>query len=198
MPGWLSAERAESVSLSHKVHRGNPSQKLELLPAPRSGVRISREAGAAKNKRPLKRHLHAPVRPSFLFFNAIAAPCRVAVPHFLTATINPWLPLFSRPHVVVIVLNGGRFLRRDSGFQPHGDVILENHPPWIAASPDLTHDMQRCKSYRAQQIIAFLQRSRSARALTLLKRAHKTESDYPVCEEGSHRQCIDRKAVMRQ
>ncbi|PPK71734.1 hypothetical protein B0F88_10683 [Methylobacter tundripaludum] len=43
------------------------------------------------------------------------------VRNFLTATVNHWLPLFTRPETVNIVL--------DSGFQLYDYVILENHEP---------------------------------------------------------------------
>ncbi|CAD6877190.1 Transposase and inactivated derivatives [Methylomonas albis] len=58
--------------------------------------------------------------------------------------------------------------------------------------------MQRCKAYTARQIIAHLQQSRSGRLLALLKRPHKTDSDYQVWEEGNHPQLIENEAVMRQ
>lgn len=82
-----------------------------------------------------------------------------------------------------------------------GYVILENHLQLIAASPDLSRDMQRFKAYTAKQIIAYLQQSSSGRVLellALLKRPHKIESEYQVWEEGSHPQLIDSEAVMRQ
>ncbi|ANE55124.1 REP-associated tyrosine transposase [Methylomonas sp. DH-1] len=122
-------------------------------------------------------------------------------PHFMTATINHWLPLFTRPATVNIVLDSWRFLQRDSGFQLHGYVILENHLHLIAASADLSRDMQRFKAYTAKKIIAYLQQSGSARVLellALLKRPHKTESEFQVWEEGNHPQLIETEAVMRQ
>ena len=122
-------------------------------------------------------------------------------PHFMTATINHWLPLFTRPVTVNIVLDSWRFLQRESGFQLYGYVILENHLHLIAASADLSRDMQRFKAYTAKQIIGHLQQSGSARVLellALLKRPHKTESEYQVWEEGSHPRLIETEAVMRQ
>jgi putative transposase len=122
-------------------------------------------------------------------------------PHFLTATINHWLPLFTRPTTVNIVLDSWRYLQRESGFQLYGYVILENHLHLIAASADLSRDMQRFKAYTAKQIIAYLQQSGSERMLellALLKRPHKIESEYQVWEEGSHPQLIEIEAVMRQ
>ncbi len=119
----------------------------------------------------------------------------------MTATINQWLPLFTRPATVNIVLDSWRFLQRESGFQLYGYVILENHLHLIAASEDLSRDMQRFKAYAAKQIIAYLQQSGSERVLellALLKRPHKIESEYQVWEEGNHPQLIETEAVMRQ
>jgi putative transposase len=124
-------------------------------------------------------------------------PC----PHFLTATVNYWLPLFTRPETVDIILDSWRFLQRDTNFQIYGYVILAYHLHLIAASDNLSHDMQRFKSYTAKQIIAHLEQRRSAKLLELLaffKRAHKQETTYQVWEESNHPQIIESEAVMRQ
>ena len=71
----------------------------------------------------------------------------------------------------------------------------------IASSADLSRDMQRFKSYTAKRIIDYLEQTQATRVLELLalfKRAHKTESQYQVWEEGSHPQLIESEAVMRQ
>jgi len=97
-------------------------------------------------------------------------------PHFLTATINHWLPLFTRPETVNIILDSWRFLQRDADFRLYGYVILAYHLHLIAASDNLSHDMQRFKSYTAKQIIAHLEQHRSVKLLELpafFKRAHK-------------------------
>lgn len=130
-------------------------------------------------------------------YHVLMNPC----PHFLTATINHWLPLFTRPQTVNIVLESWRFLQQNEGFRLYGYVILENHLHLIAASDDLSRDMRRFKSYTARRIIDFLERQQSARLLELLaffKRAHKQESRYQVWEEGNHPQLIESDAVMRQ
>lgn len=122
-------------------------------------------------------------------------------PHFITATVNHWLPLFTRPEPVGIVLDSWRYLQRDAGFVLYGYVILENHLHLVAASSDLSRDMQRFKAYTAKEIIAVLQKRGDAELLALLaqfKRAHKTESTYQVWEEGNHPQLIESDAVMRQ
>ena len=99
------------------------------------------------------------------------------------------------------MLDSWRFLQQDSGFQLYGYVILENYLHLIAASEDLSHDIQRFKSYTAKQIIAHLEQCHSAKLLELLaffKRTHKQDTTYQVWEAGSHPQIIESEVVMRQ
>lgn len=122
-------------------------------------------------------------------------------PHFLTATINHWQPLFTRTETANIVLDSWRFLQQEADFKIYGYVLLENHLHLIAASADLSRDMQRFKSWTARQLVDYLQQRSSARVLEILarfKRAHKTASQYQVWEEGNHPQLIESEAVMRQ
>jgi putative transposase len=122
-------------------------------------------------------------------------------PHFMTATVNNWLPLFTRPETVNIVLNSWRFLQQNNDFKLYAYVILENHLHLIAASSNLTRDMQSFKSHTAKEILDYLKASNTRRLLDLLaffKRAHKTESIYQVWEEGNHPQIIESETVMRQ
>jgi putative transposase len=102
---------------------------------------------------------------------------------------------------VNILVDSWRFLQREADFRLYGYVILENHLHLIAASGDLSRDMQRFKSYTAKQIIALLEQQRSAKLLKLLalfKRAHKTETTYQVWEEGNHPQIVESDEFMRQ
>jgi len=122
-------------------------------------------------------------------------------PHFMTATVNNWLPIFTHPETVNIVLDSWRFLQQDSGFEIFGYVILENHLHLIARSQNLSRDLQRFKSYTAKEILAYLQAQNVIRLLHLLeffKRQHKTHTTYQVWEEGSHPQIIESEAVLRQ
>lgn len=100
-----------------------------------------------------------------------------------------------------IVLDCWRVQQLESGFQLYGYVVLENHLHLIAASPDLSRDVQRFKSCTARKIVAHLEQCESVRMLKLLalfKRHHKTESTYQIWEEGNHPQLIESEAVMRQ
>ncbi len=119
----------------------------------------------------------------------------------MTATVNHWLPIFTRPETLNIVLDSWRYLQRESDFQLYGYVILENHLHIIASSADLTKDMQRFKSHTARQIVDYLEEHGATRMLDLLalfKRHHKTDSSYQIWEEGNHPQLIESDAVMRQ
>jgi putative transposase len=114
-------------------------------------------------------------------------------PHFLTATINNWLPVFTRPETVDIVLDSWRFLPQTNGFEIFGYVILENHLHLIARSPNLSGDIQRFKAYTAKEILAYLEAKGESTMLRLFehfKHPQKKESAYQEWEEGSHPQVI--------
>jgi REP element-mobilizing transposase RayT len=122
-------------------------------------------------------------------------------PYFLTMTVNHWLPVFTRPETVAIVLDSWRYLQAQHAFRLHGYVILENHLHLVAGSPQISRDIQRFKSYTARAIIDHLETVQARGLLDLLalfKRTHKTQSRYQLWEEGSHPQRIESEAVMRQ
>ena len=122
-------------------------------------------------------------------------------PHFLTATIKNWLPVFTRPETVNIVLDSWRFLQQANGFEIFGYVILENHLHLIARSPNLSGDIQRFKAYTAKEILAYLESKGESTMLRLFehfKHPQKKESAYQVWEEGSHPQVIVSEEVLKQ
>ena len=162
-----------------------------LVPNLQIGNQV-REAPASRLQPPYR----SPIMPRSRY-RVLYDPC----PHFMTATVNHWLPLFTRPETVNILLDSWRFLQREAGFMLYGYVILENHLHLIAASENLSHDMQRFKSYTARQIIEHLEQRQSTRLLELLalfKRAHKRETTYQVWEEGNHPQIVESEKIMRQ
>jgi putative transposase len=122
-------------------------------------------------------------------------------PYFMTMTVNHWLPVFTRPDTVDIVLDSWRWLQQHEDFRLHGYVILENHLHLVARSTDISANIKRSKSYTARKIIDYLQQ-RNVRGLldlmALFKRVHKAESTYQFWEEGSHPQRIESETVMRQ
>ena len=122
-------------------------------------------------------------------------------PYFLTMTINHWLPVFTRPETVDVILNSWRHLQQIHGLRIQGYVILENHLHLIGRSPGIDNDIQRFKSYTAKGLIEVLEAAGAHRLLGMLrlfKAAHKVQSTYQVWEEGSHPQRIDHEDVMRQ
>lgn len=122
-------------------------------------------------------------------------------PYFMTMTVSAWLPVFTRPDAVEIILDSWRYLRRDHAFRLHGYVILENHLHLVASSSQIGRDIQRFKSYTARRIIDRLEALGAGRLLNLLslfKRAHKTQSRFQLWEEGSHPQRIETEEVMLQ
>lgn len=122
-------------------------------------------------------------------------------PHFLTQTVVAWLPVFSRPDLVEIVLDSWRFLQRERGIVILSWVIMENHLHWIAAGPDLSKRVGESKSFTATSIIKRLQRMGAQtllQELSYFKLRHKTDQVHQVWQESSHPQVIETEAVMWQ
>jgi hypothetical protein len=122
-------------------------------------------------------------------------------PHFLTTTIVAWLPIFTRPEAVQILLDSWAFLQAKGRIKLLGYVILENHAHWIASAEDLSKEVGDFKSYTAKQIVELLE-SRGARTLleqlAYYKLRHKVEQDYQVWHEGSHPEEIEGDEMMWQ
>lgn len=122
-------------------------------------------------------------------------------PYFLTSTIVAWLPVFSWPCAVDIILDSWRFLQRERGVTVFGYVIMENHLHWIAAGEGLPEQLKRFKSYTARRIIDELE---TRGHLTLLdelqfyKLRHKGDQTYQLWQEGSHPQQIQGDQMMIQ
>jgi putative transposase len=106
-----------------------------------------------------------------------------AKPHFMTVTVNGWLPVFTKPETVEIILESWRYLIKNDSFTLYAFVILENHLHLVASAPDLTNVKKRFKMFTARKIIDLLKERNSTtllRHLQALKRDHKTESDYQL------------------
>jgi putative transposase len=101
------------------------------------------------------------------------APC------FMTMTVNHWLPIFTRPETVEIVLSSWRYLQANEDFRLHGYAVLESHLHLLGGSAQIGQDIQRFKSYTARRIIDQLVAARTQRLLDLLarfKRLHKSHT----------------------
>ena len=122
-------------------------------------------------------------------------------PHFLTCTVLNWIPLFTRPATVQIVLDALLYRHQQHGWRIYGYVILEDHLHMLVQADDLPAQLAHFKSYTARQLIDYLQVAKADRLLEQLKwfrKAHKTDRNYQLWEEGSNLQLIDNPEVLRQ
>ena len=122
-------------------------------------------------------------------------------PHFLTCTVVEWLPIFTRPEAVTIVLSSWEHLRRTDGFRLYGYVVLENHLHFIGHAPQLDRCVARFKSFTARSLIDLLQRHNAQTLLkrfTFAKKAHKRDREHQVWQEGSHAELILSDEMMRE
>lgn len=58
-------------------------------------------------------------------------------PHFMTCTVIEWLPVFTRPDSVRIIIDSRTHQRTHDGLQLFGYVIPENHLHFVAQAPRL-------------------------------------------------------------
>ena len=122
-------------------------------------------------------------------------------PHFLTCTVVEWLPVFTRPDAVQVILDSWAYLRQHESLQLFGYVILENHLHFVAQAPRLDKCVSSFKSFTATRLIALLEMHRAERLLARLrfaKRAHKQDREYQFWQEGSHAEMVFSESVMRE
>ena len=122
-------------------------------------------------------------------------------PHFLTCTVLEWLPVFTRPDAVQILLDSWLYQRKHGGLQLYGYVIMENHLHFIAQAPRLDRCLMSFKSFTAARLIKLLEAHRAERLLQGLrsaKPAHKRDREYQFWQEGSHAEMVFSYAMMRE
>ena len=122
-------------------------------------------------------------------------------PHFLTCTVVGWLPVFTRRETVSILLDSLQFLQAQGRIAVLGYVVLENHLHLVAASENLSVQIQNFKSYTARKIIDLLKEQNVHMLLSQLqfhRVPHKTDQSYQFWQEGSHPQMIEHEEVLRQ
>jgi putative transposase len=103
-----------------------------------------------------------------------------------------WLPVFTRPESVQIVLDCWRYQREHEGLRLYGYVVLENHLHFIAQAKNLNKCVSSFKSFTARQIIDHLQTHHVEQLLTRLrfsKRAHKVDREYQFCKRAFMPSC---------
>jgi REP element-mobilizing transposase RayT len=124
----------------------------------------------------------------------------VTQPHFMTCTVLHWIPVFTRPETVEILLDSLRFLSAE-GLKVYAYVILENHLHIIAQSAQLDRDMARFKSHTARQVLNYLVEKKVRMVLDQLafyKKAHKGDRGYQFWQEGVHPEVIKDRDMMRE
>jgi REP-associated tyrosine transposase len=122
------------------------------------------------------------------------------LPHFVTCTVLHWIPVFTRPATVDILLESLRFLMQD-GLKVYAFVILENHLHMVVQSEDLGRDIARFKAYTAKRLIGYLSENQVTQILEQLafyKKAHKEDRAYQFWQEGCHPEWIQNDQMMRQ
>ena len=122
------------------------------------------------------------------------------LPHFITLTVLHWIPVFTRPDTVTILLDALRYLAND-GLKVYAYVILENHCHFVVQSDELGRDIARFKSFTARQIIQYLSENGVNQILDQLafyKKAHKKDQGYQFWQEGVHPELIQNDMMMRQ
>src|SRR5260370_34686138 len=109
-------------------------------------------------------------------------------PHFLTCTLVNWLPLFSDPGIVEVILDSLRHLQNHERLQLCAFVIMENHLHLIASSGSLSREIARFKSYTARKTIDYLEDNHARsilKQLQFFRPDHKLGSTYQLWQEGS-------------
>ena len=121
-------------------------------------------------------------------------------PHFLTATIVEWMPLFTNPNVIQIILDSCQFLQKQNRWIIYAYVIMENHIHLIASSANLSKEIGNFKSYTARKIIDFYKDDNQSilNSLAKAKKVHKKDRDYQFWQEGCHPQQIWNRDMMIQ
>ncbi len=121
-------------------------------------------------------------------------------PHFVTLTVLHWIPVFTRPDTVDIILQSLHHLMTE-GLKVYAYVILENHLHLVLQSPQLDRDVARLKSFTAKKIIRYLDDKKVKSILEQLafyKKAHKVDRAYQFWQEGVHPERIQNERMMRQ
>lgn len=122
------------------------------------------------------------------------------LPHFITCTVLNWVPVFTRPDTVNILLDSLKYLSND-GLKVYAYVVLENHLHMVVQSPYLGKDIARFKRHTAKELLSYLQSRNAERVLKQLhffKKAHKKDRDYQFWEEGVHPEWIQNSEMMQQ
>lgn len=110
-------------------------------------------------------------------------------PYLVTCSIVNWLPLFSIPATVQIILDSLEFHQQQRGLTLYAYVVMENHLHLVCQSDQLPQNMRTFKSYTARQIIDLLKKNGNSFYLNKLKQqklGHHRDSEFQLWQEGYH------------
>ena len=122
-------------------------------------------------------------------------------PHFLTCTVLNWIPLFTRPQTVNIILEALNYRQQEKSWKVYGYVVLENHLHLVAQAENLQQEVAHFKSFTARKLIDYLQEchvERILKQLAYFRKGHKHDREYQLWEEGSHPELIGNDLILRQ
>jgi len=122
-------------------------------------------------------------------------------PHFLTATVLEWLPVFTRQETVDILFDSWKYLQEKQELRLYGFVVLENHLHVVAQSNNLPATWTKFKSYTARRIIDYLRHHRLEmflKHMRLSSKAQRNDRTYQFWQESSHPQMIDSRKMLVQ
>ena len=94
-----------------------------------------------------------------------------------------------------------KYLQEHNDLKIYAFVILENHIHLIAQSDDIAKDIGRFKSFTARKIIDLLQAEKVTTILDQIrfyKKAHKSDREFQLWQEGIQPKLIQNEAIMRQ
>ncbi len=100
-------------------------------------------------------------------------------PHFITATIVEWLPVFTSSACCDIVVRAFAYARAQKGLKLFGWVILDSHLHAIVAGSDLSKTIGDLKKFTAHELLAQIEaegRGWLLNQLAYYRAKHKTVS----------------------
>ncbi len=120
-------------------------------------------------------------------------------PHFVTCTVLHWLPIFTRPESVQIIIDSLKFLQQKDNLKLYAYVILENHLHMVVQSDDIEKSMKSFKQYTAKALLELLKKENVKTILDQLqfyKKAHHKATTYQIWEEGYQPKLMQTDAMM--
>ena len=122
-------------------------------------------------------------------------------PYFATSTVVNWIPIFSNPDIVQIILASFSFLQLKKRLTLIAYIVMENHLHLIAQSENVSGEIAAFKSYTARSIIDYYKQNHNQFMLFQFKQykeKFKTDRELQVWQEGSHPKQIQNDKMLQQ